>query len=138
MEHFSIFIDSLLSSTTNATTAFTETMAALKTHFGLDDPSKMLQLKTDEKATIETAFYKARERSEKAKADMRSTYSGDNPVAVAAIKMLNNRSGLSWGSFAHTGIPVPVYAIGAGSELFDGYFDNTDIPKNIYKAMKLK
>ena len=138
MEHFSIFMDSLLSSTTNDTTAFTETMAALKTHFGLDDPSKMLQLKTDEKATIETAFYKARERSEKAKADMRSTYSGDNPVAVAAIKMLNNRSGLSWGSFAHTGIPVPVYAIGAGSELFDGYFDNTDIPKNIYKAMKLK
>jgi alkaline phosphatase len=44
-------------------------------------------------------------------------------------------TGLDWVSHDHTGISVPVYAIGAGSELFGGKYDNTDIPKRICKAM---
>jgi alkaline phosphatase len=47
----------------------------------------------------------------------------------------NKRTGLGWASHGHTGIPVPVYAIGAGSELFGGKFDNTEIPKRICQAM---
>lgn len=42
---------------------------------------------------------------------------------------------IGWTSHSHTGINVPVYAIGAGSELFAGRMDNTDIPKKICKAM---
>ncbi|MDR2448406.1 MAG: alkaline phosphatase [Prevotellaceae bacterium] len=47
----------------------------------------------------------------------------------------NKKTGLGWASHGHTGIPVPVYAIGAGSELFSGKFDNTEIPKRICQAM---
>ncbi|MDR3180632.1 MAG: alkaline phosphatase [Prevotellaceae bacterium] len=47
----------------------------------------------------------------------------------------NKKTGLGWATHGHTGIPVPVYAIGAGSELFGGKFDNTDIPKRICQAM---
>ena len=47
----------------------------------------------------------------------------------------NKKTGLAWTSYDHTGIPVPVYAIGAGSELFGGKYDNTDIPKRICQAM---
>jgi alkaline phosphatase len=47
----------------------------------------------------------------------------------------NKRSGLGWATHGHSGIPVPVYAIGAGSELFGGKFDNTEIPKRICQAM---
>jgi alkaline phosphatase len=47
----------------------------------------------------------------------------------------NKKTGLGWATYGHTGIPVPVYAIGAGSELFGGKFDNTEIPKRICQAM---
>ncbi|MDR3184604.1 MAG: alkaline phosphatase [Prevotellaceae bacterium] len=47
----------------------------------------------------------------------------------------NRKIGLGWTSNDHTGSPVPVYAIGAGSELFGGKYDNTDIPKRICRAM---
>jgi alkaline phosphatase len=47
----------------------------------------------------------------------------------------NKQSGLGWTTHGHSGIPVPVYAIGAGSELFGGKFDNTEIPKRICQAM---
>jgi alkaline phosphatase len=32
---------------------------------------------------------------------------------------------------------VPVYAIGAGSELFQGLYDNTDIPKKILSLLEI-
>jgi len=47
----------------------------------------------------------------------------------------NKQIGFSWTTDDHTGIAVPVYAIGAGSELFGGRMDNTDISKRICKAM---
>jgi alkaline phosphatase len=47
----------------------------------------------------------------------------------------NKKTGLGWVSTDHTGIPVPVYAIGVGSELFGGKYDNTDVPKRICRAM---
>jgi alkaline phosphatase len=52
------------------------------------------------------------------------------PAAVEAFFM-------SYGCYStthHTGTAVPVYAIGAGSALFSGKMDNTDIPKKIAKA----
>ena len=42
---------------------------------------------------------------------------------------------IGWTTTSHTGGAVPVFAIGAGSELFAGRQDNTDIPKKICKAM---
>jgi alkaline phosphatase len=47
----------------------------------------------------------------------------------------NKKAGLGWATHSHTGIPVPVYAIGAGSEHFGGKFDNTELPKRICQAM---
>lgn len=40
---------------------------------------------------------------------------------------LNNRAGIGWTTYGHTGDPVPVYAIGKGAENFAGRIDNTDI-----------
>ncbi len=62
-------------------------------------------------------------------------YGGYHPLANAASRILNSRAGIAWGTWAHTAQPVPVFAIGAGAELFEGYYDNTDIPKKIAKAM---
>lgn len=42
---------------------------------------------------------------------------------------------IGWTTTSHTGGAVPVFAVGAGSEMFAGRQDNTDIPKKICKAM---
>ncbi|MDR1983671.1 MAG: alkaline phosphatase [Prevotellaceae bacterium] len=52
----------------------------------------------------------------------------------AICDSINNVAGVGFSTKGHTGIVVPVYAIGAGAELFTGKFDNTDIPRKIMKA----
>jgi alkaline phosphatase len=66
------------------------------------------------------------------------TYMDKNALREEQRKRIieqNKKIGLGWASHDHTGIPVPVYAIGVGSELFGGKFDNTEIPKRICQAM---
>ncbi len=54
-------------------------------------------------------------------------YGSYEPLSVTITHLLNNKSGVNFASYAHTGLPVGVFAQGAGSELFNGYYDNTDI-----------
>lgn len=54
-------------------------------------------------------------------------YGSYEPLTVTITHILNNKSGVNFASYAHTGLPVAVYAKGAGSELFNGYYDNTKI-----------
>ncbi|HNV49584.1 MAG: alkaline phosphatase [Bacteroidales bacterium] len=64
-------------------------------------------------------------------------YGNENPIAVTATRILNHKAGLGWTTWAHTGTPVPVFAIGQGHEMFNGYYHITDIPKKIKMAMGL-
>ncbi|HPW78222.1 MAG: Alkaline phosphatase 4 precursor [Bacteroidetes bacterium ADurb.Bin037] len=59
--------------------------------------------------------------------------SGDRKKADQISEM--NQKARMWTTSSHTGIPVPVYAMGVKSELFSGRMDNTDIPKKICQAM---
>lgn len=47
---------------------------------------------------------------------------------------LNKSANIGWSTGGHTGIPVPVYAVGHGAEMFSGCYDNTDIPKKIMRG----
>jgi alkaline phosphatase len=38
---------------------------------------------------------------------------------------------VEWSTKGHTGVPVPLYALGPRAELFQGEIDNTDVPKRI-------
>ena len=62
-------------------------------------------------------------------------YGGYEPLSVQITHLLNNKAGIGWTSYAHTGIPVPVFASGPGSGLFQGYYDNTDIAKKLFSIM---
>jgi len=50
-------------------------------------------------------------------------------------RIISNRAGVGWTTSSHTGIPVPVSAIGAGSDLFNGLYDNTKIFHKILSVM---
>ena len=54
-------------------------------------------------------------------------YGSYEPLTVTITHILNNKSGINFSSYAHTGLPVEVFAMGAGQDEFVGYYDNTDI-----------
>jgi alkaline phosphatase len=62
-------------------------------------------------------------------------YSDKNPLSVTLTHLLNRKSGLSWTSFSHTAVPVPVFAKGKGARDFEGFYDNTDVALKIANAM---
>ena len=55
------------------------------------------------------------------------------PAEQDSIKAHNQAAHIGWTTYGHTGIAVPVYAMGVGSEMFSGRHDNTDICKSICK-----
>lgn len=60
----------------------------------------------------------------------------DNYMSGENLKSdISAEAGIGWTAGSHTADRVPVYAIGAGSELFSGEMDNTDIPRKICEAM---
>lgn len=67
-----------------------------------------------------------------------SLYSRTEPLAAAARKVMSQIAMLGWTSSSHTAGYVPVFAIGAGADLFTGKMDNTEIPKRIAKAAGYK
>lgn len=59
-----------------------------------------------------------------------SLYAKTEPLAVAAKKVMSQIAMVGWTSGGHTAGYVPVFAVGAGSKLFVGKMDNTEIPKH--------
>ena len=66
--------------------------------------------------------------------DIYGTY---EPLTITITHILNAKSGLGWTSNSHTGLPVPVFALGAGQEEFKGFYDNTEIYKKLAKLTKV-
>jgi Alkaline phosphatase len=65
-------------------------------------------------------------------------YGTYEPLSVTITHILDNKAGIAWTSYAHTGVPVPVFAKGSGQDLFNGYYDNTDIFKKLTSILKIK
>ena len=78
------------------------------------------------KGAYETTMSRTGEEEEFAQ-DEYIRYGSYEPLTVTITHILNNKSGVNFGSYAHTGLPVEVLVKGTGSDSFDGYYDNTDI-----------
>jgi len=82
-----------------------------------------------ELAVLQDAFARSM-RGEEEGSSVEQTYllyGGYEPLSVKLTTILNNKSGISWTSYSHTGVPVQTSAIGVGAELFNGYYDQTEI-----------
>ena len=62
-------------------------------------------------------------------ADQETLYASFNSFAVAVFDIINNAAGTMFTTTGHSGNPVPVFAVGVGSEKFIGVNNNTDLPK---------
>lgn len=59
-------------------------------------------------------------------------------VARAVADILSDRIGVSWKGTGHTGVPVPLYAVGMRAQDFSGNIDNTDIGRLIFDILSDK
>ena len=64
----------------------------------------------------------------------KSLYASADALADNARTILAECALVGWQSGGHSNGYVPLFAIGAGSELFNGRIDNTEIPRRISKA----
>lgn len=80
------------------------------------------------KEVYRETFGKGRVKMEK------DLYAENELLASEAIKILDQIAMVGWTSGGHSAGVVPVFAIGTGSELFNGKLDNTDIPRKIAEA----
>ncbi len=63
-------------------------------------------------------------------------YGTYTPFSVTVTHLLNHKSGVSFSSYSHTGLPAAVFADGVGAEDFTGTYDNTDIYKKLADLFK--
>ena len=64
----------------------------------------------------------------------KSEYLHNEPLAGEAKRILNSIARIGWNSGGHSAGFVPVFAIGANAQLFQGRFNNTEIPVKIAEA----
>jgi len=122
--------------------AFKDVKPLITKHFGLKfdaEGSDLMALKSHEVITIMEAF----ERSMAGDVEMSKDpetyllYGGYEPLTVTLTHILNQKAGLAWTSYKHTGVPVTTSAVGVGAEAFNGSYDNTDIGLKIMDTMGL-
>lgn len=126
-----------------------DVMPVIKENFGLMAPDDADGQKDENKALVMTkyeydklakSFEESMIEEDKRANDQESSvlYGTYDPLSVTLTHILNNKAGVGWTSYAHTGVPVAVYAMGAGEELFTGSYDNTDVFNKLVDALNLE
>ena len=120
---------------------FAEALEDVKDRFGLGDETidPLLELSNYERDQLEEAFEASMDPGFVRDTEEKYLKYGPyyDPFTVTVTHILNQKAGISWTSYSHTGVPVPVYTMGAGADSFSGSYDNTDIAKKIIESGQL-
>lgn len=96
-----------------------------------------VQISDDEEKALYNEWYHSFVENKEVKM-VESWYYRDEPLSDMAVRIINKHAQMGWAVSSHSGIAVPVYAIGVGAERFTGQYDNTDIPKKIAESAGYK
>lgn len=137
---FQKFTDEVVVSLKEKNASFEDAKPIITKHFGLKfegGEKDMLVLNEFEAGQVKDAFARSM-KGEQEKADEPGTYllyGGYDPLTVTLTHILNQKAGLGWTSYKHTGVPVSTSAMGLGAEVFNGYYDNTDVALKVMSVM---
>ena len=92
---------------------------------------KHISLNDNQQQRLQAAFNALKKNSDKGE---KSLYASLNSLATTARDIINEAALIGWVSGGHSNGYVPLFAIGAGSEIFNGKYDNTEIPQRIAKV----
>ena len=70
--------------------------------------------------------------------DIVSLYAKDEPLAVAAVALLDKKASIGWTTKSHTGAPGPLYVVGKQAHLYSGRRDNTDMANILRRLFNFK
>ncbi|MBE0600780.1 MAG: alkaline phosphatase, partial [Firmicutes bacterium] len=119
---------------------FADALAEIEKYYGLTTtPDMALTLTDAELASLQAAY----DLSMTPAADQqigdqeKYLYGGYEPLSMAVSHIINNKAGLSYTSYAHTGLQIPIYAYGVNADLYNGMYDNTDLFTKTMAAMGL-
>lgn len=113
----------------NNNVSWEKVQQALKENFGFWDKVQLSKAQEERLQAKYTETFKGQE----AKLE-KSEYAQDEPLAAEAKRIIDKIALVGWTSGGHSAGYVPVFAIGAGAEQFQGRIDNTEIPVKIAKA----
>ena len=124
-------------------TTFEEALADIESLFGLKvkgEANDKLVLTAYELEQLRIAFEKSIHGTETgADAQLEYVMYGTyDPLSVTLTHILNNKSGISFTSYSHTGLPVAVLADGVNADTFNGYYDNTDIFNKLAEMLNIQ
>jgi alkaline phosphatase len=98
-----------------------------------------MALKDYEIADLRKAFeISIRGKKDPANEEYYLSYGDYEPLSVTLTHIMGKKAGVSFTSFSHSGLPTPVSVIGVGNNMFNGYYDNTDIFKKVVAIGKLQ
>jgi alkaline phosphatase len=123
---------------------FDDLKPIISKHFGLrfagDPETDMMVLKDYQVQMLREAYFRSMLDEKLTSKDPMTSllYGGYEPLTIALTHLLNNKAGLGWTSYKHTGVPVSTSAMGVGAEIFNGYYDNADVAKKIMSVMGLE
>ena len=130
-------------------TPFEAAMADVKANFGLTLPTDLeaaqagkLLLNDYETQQLRTAYQRTLEAGASSQEKMSQLdyelYGTYIPFSMAICHTINHKSGLDHTTYAHTGAPVSLYALGVGAEQFQGVYDNTEIYHKLAELTKVQ
>ncbi len=137
-----VAVDALLAGLTEQQASFDDVMAAIEENYGLTrSEGSKLSLNARDISRLSAAYafgmLPKAQRAGVTGPDEQLHYGGYNPLSVTASHILANKAGIDFASYAHTGVSLPVYAMGAHAEPFNGHYDNTLIFDRFMEAMGL-
>ncbi len=111
---------------------FEEVMPVITDNFGLIAPDETItdnpmEMTAGEYKKLKDGFAESMKTEKTKNEDTAILYGTYDPLSVTITHIINNKAGVGWTSYAHTGVPVGVFATGVGASLFNGSYDNTDV-----------
>lgn len=132
--------DGVIASMRESGATFEEALEQIRTYYGLTtEPEQPLTLTDAELESLRSAFDLSMTAADARVIGEQEAllYGGYEPLSMAVSHIINNKAGLSYTSYAHTGLQIPVYASGVGAQTFSGLYDNTDIFNRTMQVMGL-
>lgn len=124
-------------------TSFEDVMADITELFGLKTKGAegdKLVLTPYELSQLKTAYEKSVNGTDTGMDEQQEyvMYGTYEPLSVTITHIINNKSGVSFTSYSHTGLPVAVLADGVNAEVFNGYYDNTEVYNKLADMLNIK
>ncbi len=136
-----VALDEQIKAMRDSKATFEDAMAFVSANYGLTlEEGQALSLTAKEREALQRAYELSMLPNEQRIIGDQEDYlyGGYEPFSMAVSHTLNNKAGLAYTSYAHTGLQLPVYATGVQAQNFSGSYDNTDIFTSFMTAMGLQ